>query len=207
MPTNMIFTQKFPVRERAIIFFSVFTIGLHFMNKISCLFVFGALFSLGAPGVQAQQEAKAGLWEIRSTVEGDPRMAQAMAEAQKMMAQMPPEVRKTMEAQGMGMGTNGSTRMCLTKEMLAHPGTMGNQKNDCTNSIVSRTANTFKSKFTCKNPPSSGEITVTFSGDSSYTSQIVSTSPESGTQTIKSSGKWLQADCGNIKPIALPQSK
>ena len=49
--------------------------------------------------------------------------------------------------------------------------------------------------------------TVTFSGDSSYTAQIVSTSPESGTQTVKISGKWLQADCGNIKPIALPQSK
>ena len=177
------------------------------MNKNSYLFVVGALLSLGAPGTQAQQEAKAGLWEIRSTMEGDPRMAQAMAEAQKMMAQMPPEARKAMEAQGMGMGANGSTRMCLTKEMLARPETMSNQKNDCTNSIVSRTANTIKSKFACKNPPASGESTVTFSGDSSYTAQIVSTSPESGTQTVKSSGKWLQADCGNIKPIALPPSK
>ena len=45
-------------------------------------------------------------------------------------------------------------------------------------------------------------------GDSAYTMKIKINTPQQGkpvTITTDSSGKWLGADCGNIKPMVLPK--
>ncbi|MDB5966096.1 MAG: hypothetical protein JWQ72_2596 [Polaromonas sp.] len=164
------------------------------------------------------QAMKPGLWEINSKLGGSPEMDKAMAQMQQQLASMPPAQRKQMEdmmaRQGVGMsaGANGgmAAKMCLTKEMADRQQMPMQQQGNCTTSTSDKTASGMKMKFTCTNPPSSGEGQFTFTGDSAYTMKMTVNSSAQGaprTTTIDASGKWLTADCGSIKPMAIPAGK
>lgn len=160
----------------------------------------------------AAQTMKPGLWEMNNKTKGG-QMDQAMAEMQKELAQMSPAERKQMEAmmakQGVKMmpGAGGSmvTQVCLTKEMV--------ERNDmpmqqgCTATRNERSGNKARFAFTCTNPPSSGEGESTF-GPESFTSRMTMKTVVQGkseTMTMEGTGKWLKADCGNVKPVVVPK--
>lgn len=160
------------------------------------------------------QIMKPGLWEITSQMQGGSgEMAKAMAEAQKEMANMPPEQRKMMQdmmaRQGIQMGTAGgagvSIKVCMTQEMIAR-NEVATHKNqgDCTNNYSPRSGNSMKFSFQCPNPPSKGEGVVTFNGSDAYNVKMTTSTVVNGkTEKIdmQSSGKWLAADCGTVKPL------
>ena len=163
-------------------------------------------------GAHAQSQAP-GLWEHTVNMKSqDGQMERAMAEMQKQMAAMPPEQRKQVEAamasRGVKMGENGTTaKVCISKEQAARaaePHMNGN----CTNSDVQRSGKTVKFKFECTAPrASSGEGEWTFVSDKSYTGKVTTTSTIAGKpqqMTIDMGGKWLSADCGDVKPRAMP---
>jgi hypothetical protein len=140
---------------------------------------------------------------------------QQMAQMQKQMAAMPPEQRKMMEEtmarQGVRMGPGGpggmSMKICMTKEM-AERSEIPARQGDCKTTHQSRTGNTMRMAFTCTNPPSSGEGQVTFTSPGAYSMKMaVSTTVQGKPEKMNmdGSGKWLGADCGNIKPITPPK--
>lgn len=155
------------------------------------------------------QKMRPGLWEHSFTMKSQSgQMEKAMSDMQQQMASMPPEQRKMMEdmmaKQGMSMATDGrSVKMCITKEQ-AERDELPQQDGSCTQQVMQRTSNMIKVKFTCTgNPPASGETEVTFSGPTAYTGKsvintVVDGKPER--MTMDQSGKWLSADCGNVKP-------
>ena len=172
----------------------------HFLAAAAALF-----FALPA----AAQTMKPGLWEINNKMSGG-QMDQAMAEMNKALAGMSPEERKQMEAmmakQGVkmapGAGGGMTVQICMTKEQV--------ERNDmpmqdgCRMTQNSRSGKTLKMAYTCTKPPSSGEGTVTFHSDQSYTSKMTVRSVEQGkteTITMDATGKWLGANCGNVKPM------
>jgi hypothetical protein len=164
-----------------------------------------AVFVLAGPSFA--QTMKPGLWEINNKMSGG-QADQAMAELQKQLAQMPPDQRKQMEAmmaqRGMGVapGAGGgmAVRMCMTKEMV--------ERNDvptregCTTTRQQRSGNTVHVAFTCTNPPSSGEGEVSFTPESYTSHMVVKTTAQgrSETMVVDATGKWLKADCGDVKP-------
>jgi hypothetical protein len=168
----------------------------------ACIVVSGSAFS--------QTRMRPGLWEHSFTMKSQSgQMEQAMKDMQQQMASMPPEQRKMMEQmmaqQGMSMGSQGrSVRMCITKEQ-AERDEVPQQEGNCTQQVVQRTANTMKVKFSCTgNPPATGESEVTFASPTAYTGKsIVNTTVDGKPErmTMDQSGKWLAADCGNIKPM------
>jgi len=167
-----------------------------------------------AAGSASAQNIKPGLWEMTSKIGGNPEMEKAMAQMQQQMASMPPAQRKQMEEmmaqRGMQMGTAAgggmSVKMCLTKEMVERNDfAAGQAEGDCKHTTQPRVGNTMKMSFVCTNPPSSGEGEFTFMGNEGYQSKMKITSSSRGkpeTMTTESSGKWLGADCGSIKPVA-----
>ena len=158
------------------------------------------------------QTMKPGLWEIHNKMSGG-QMDQAMAEMQKQLAQMPPEQRKQMEAamaqQGVklvpGSGGGMAVQMCMTKEMVER-----NEvpvQNGCTATQNRKSGNRMQFAFRCTNPPSSGEGEMSFTPES-YTSHMTMKSVVQGkteTMVSDSTGKWLKADCGNVKPPQMPK--
>ena len=160
----------------------------------------------------AQQQMKPGLWEVQTKM-NNPQMDQAMAQMQQQMASMPPEQRKQMEAmmaqRGVKMmpSASGMTmQVCMTKEQVER-NEVPQQQGDCKHTITQRSGSTMKMTFTCASPPSSGEGEFTSSSDG-YTSRMTVTSAAQGkpeTTTINSSGKWMSADCGSVKPVVVPK--
>lgn len=162
------------------------------------------------------QNVKPGLWEVNNkmtTASGQ--LEKGMAEMQKQMANMPPEQRKMMEdmmsKQGVsvGAGAGGAVvaKMCLTKEMIAQNQMPIQQHGDCTSTRGAMVGKTMKMSFTCTKPPSTGEGEITYTSDTSYSMKMKVNSSASGkpeTMNVDATGRWLGADCGNIKPITMP---
>ena len=158
-------------------------------------------------------QMKPGLWEIQQKMQSaSGQMEQQMAQAQQQMANMPPEQRKMMEEmmarQGVKMGTAGgggmTMKVCMTKEMVERNEMPSQQqRGDCKTTSQSRSGNIMKMAFACTNPPSSGEGQFTFNGSEGYTMKMAVNTTVQGkpeTMNMDATGKWLGADCGDVKP-------
>jgi hypothetical protein len=159
------------------------------------------------------QTIQPGLWAIENKMGGNPELEKAMAQLQAQLAAMPPAQRKQMEAmlgqQGVGLGSSGamSVKVCITPEMASRQQMPTQTEGDCTSKVDARTGNTMKISFSCTNPVSSGQGVYTFDGDKAYTMKMAIQSQENGQPrniTMDAKGQWLSADCGSVKPIALP---
>jgi len=175
--------------------------------------------ALGTLAVSASaQNLKPGLWEVtHKMTSSSGEMEKAVAEMQQQMASMPPEQRKMMEdmmaKQGMKMGAGGpgetSVKICMTPEMV-EKNEVPAQQGSCTTRALPRVGNTVKMSFTCTDPPSSGEGQFTYVSSEAYTSKMIVRSTargESETMNMNDSGRWLGADCGNVKPMRAPAAR
>jgi hypothetical protein len=155
---------------------------------------------------------KAGLWEVSrlsQLING-----QAMPDPSAMMAaqmkNMPPQMRKQIEAQmkaqGVQMGSSGgaaTVRMCITPEMLAQ-NRWQKAENGCTTESLSHSGSTWNWKVKCTQPPGEGEGATTFSSAEAYTTKMHMTTVMEGKKQVMDmthSAKWLSASCGDVKPI------
>jgi hypothetical protein len=155
------------------------------------------------------QSLKPGLWEITN------KMQTGSGQMEQQMANMPPDQRKMMEEmmaqRGVKMGSAGpggmSVKMCMTKEMVER-NEIPAQQGDCKTTQQARSGNTMKMAFTCTNPPSSGEGQITFTSPEAYSMKmLVNTTMQGKPEKINmdGTGKWLGADCGSVKPPAMPK--
>ena len=164
------------------------------------------------------QTMKPGLWEVNTRMKSaGGQMEKAMAEAQAALADMPPEQRKSMEdmmaKQGIRMGASSGggmvTRICLSRELAARSALPVSSSGNCTEKRSPVVGGRMKASFSCTNPPSSGDADFTFSGDTGYTMRMNSTTTVAGKaekMEMESSGRWMGADCGDIKPFAMPKT-
>ncbi|HYH40499.1 MAG TPA: DUF3617 domain-containing protein [Burkholderiales bacterium] len=172
-----------------------------------------AALAAGSFAVSASaQQLKPGLWEITNKMQGGgTSMDKSAPDLQQQMANMPPEQRKAIEAmmakQGMKMGAGGpgsmSVKTCMTKEMVER-NEIPAQQGDCKTTKQQRSGNTINMAFACTSPPSSGEGQFTIQSPEAYTMKMDVKSTGGGqprAMRMDASGKWLGADCGNIKPI------
>jgi hypothetical protein len=170
-----------------------------------------AALALACPAAASAQSMKPGLWEITHKNQGaaGSQAAEAQAKMQAQMANMSPEQKKMMQEMmakhGVQMGGAGggmSIKTCMTREMIDRH-EMPQQKGDCKQTSQSKSGNTMKFTVQCTNPPSTAEGQITYQGSEAYTMKMVVNSKVEGrpqTMNMESSGKWLSADCGAIKP-------
>lgn len=180
-------------------------------------FLLGSIAALPA----LAQNMKPGLWEIdtKSSATADPRLRQMLEMQKQQMANMPPEQRKMMEDMMAKHGAGGLTispdggmhvKACVTPEMVARNQLPMQQRGNCVHKRSPMVGNGMKMSFTCTNPEVSGEGSATFTGDTAFamTMQTVATvNGKKQPSSMSSSGKWLASDCGNIKPVAIPEGK
>jgi hypothetical protein len=112
----------------------------------------------------------------------------------------------------LGAGADGGlrTQMCITREMAARNEVPVQQQGDCTHKRAPAPGNSMKISFTCTNPRTTGEGEVSFQGDTGYRMKMKLMSEASGTPetyTMDAAARWLGADCGNVRPLAMPKTK
>ena len=174
-----------------------------------------AALAAAAASTAGAQTLKPGLWQITHRIEGaGADTSQAMADMRNRMEAMPPEQRKSAQdmlaRQGVQMGSGSpggmTLNVCMTPEMVRRD-ELPSQRGDCNSTARARSGNVMRFAFACTNPPSKGEGEVTFMSPEAYLSKVTVTTTVQGQprqMTSESSGKWLGADCGKVKPIAPP---
>ncbi|TFY98316.1 DUF3617 domain-containing protein [Ramlibacter humi] len=175
------------------------------------LFLAIAIAAVAAPA--AAQSLKPGLWELQQRTPSNPEIDKQVAQAREQIAALPPAQRKQMEAmmakQGVQQGSGNTMRVCMSKEM-AERNEVPPAQGDCKMKDLGRSGNTRKMSFSCTNPVSSGETEVTSSSPEAYTMKTVATATVDGKpqkMTMEGGGKWLGADCGNLKPLGSAAKK
>ena len=97
-------------------------------------------------------------------------------------------------------------QICMTPEMVARNDVP--MQDGCRVTSQQRSGNVVKMAFTCANPPSTGEGQVTFDNPGSYSTRMTVRTTVQGkaeSTTLEGSGKWVQADCGIVKPMGAPK--
>ncbi|WP_295637497.1 DUF3617 domain-containing protein [uncultured Methylibium sp.] len=168
------------------------------------------LVAIAQPAAVGAQASKPGLWEIRQQVQGDPAQQKQMDEMRKQMAAMPEAQRKQVEQMmgkhgaGMDPASGGTVaRICLTKEDAARDGVPVDKRADCSYE-PQRSGNTTRLKYVCTKPPSQGEVELTALSPERYTMKMKGSDDKGRAMAMQGEGRWLGADCGDVKPLKAP---
>ncbi|MGH6646940.1 DUF3617 domain-containing protein [Aquabacterium sp.] len=152
---------------------------------------------------------KPGLWQVHSERAVDGVKAPPMT---AQMNNLPPEVRKQMEAmmkqKGVDMsGGGGDIKLCLSKESLDQNQWLG-QKNgaqNCKTEIKTRNSGRWTWHSSCSDPKAETDGEAVFNSPESYTvkvATIMTVKGESKTMNMTNTSTWLGANCGDLKPIS-----
>ena len=170
--------------------------------------VFGIVSSAWA--VQAQTTIpippiKPGLWQVQMEREVN---GQKMPDMSERLKNMPPEKRAQFEAMmkqhGVGIG-GGPNQVCYTRELLEHS-PWADIQTDCKPTFSSRSSSSWKWHTSCPKSGYEADGEAVFINSENYTVKSTSVS-KIGDKVRNSSatmtGKWVSADCGDVKPLDL----
>jgi len=171
--------------------------------------LFLALLALAALPASAQN-MKPGLWEIKQKPQLEGKQQAQMEEAQKQMANLPPEQRKMMEQMmaqrgvSMSLADGGiSIKVCVSPEQAAKNAPPVSDKGNCKHDVT-RSGSKTQMRFSCTNPVSEGESEITVMGGDAYTTKTRVTTQRNGkmeTMNMSGEGRFLGSDCGTLKPM------
>jgi hypothetical protein len=171
------------------------------------------VFSALAAQPALAQNFKPGLWETNSKVgSASGKLQGLMAMAQQQMATMSPEQRARIDGmmarQGVVLSNDGViAKVCVTPAMAAAHQLPLQQRGACSYQSAPMVGNTIKFSFSCTNPQGAGDGTVTFASPTAYSASTRVTTNATGdneTVNVDSTGRWLSAECGSIRPFELP---
>jgi hypothetical protein len=166
--------------------------------------------------VVAQEKINPGLWEHSFTMKSQSgQMEAAQKQMQAQMAALPPAQRKQMEEMmaqsGVAMGPKGNTlKVCISKED-AEQDRLPQSDDRCQQQSLQRSGNTVRFKFKCSGePPTSGEGEFTITSPKAYSGKSTVNTVVMGKaerMELSTTGTWLSADCGKLKPLSNPMNK
>jgi len=188
------------------------------MKTRSRLLIAGAAALCGS-AVLAQPHIRPGLWEETVAIKTDNAQANAAMEQMKArLASMPPEQRAAMEkmmaSHGMGTTPGGAPnvmRVCITKEQIDR-GFTPDRDQHCSRMNMNTSGNVTAFDFVCNSEQHkvSGHGTFTTMGDTAFAvSTVADTASQKTAMHVQSdiSGKFVSANCGDVKPMETPPAR
>jgi hypothetical protein len=151
-------------------------------------------------------DVKLGLWEITmKTNMGGAAAAQMPKMSDEDLAKLPPATRAQIEnAMKAASGAPMTIKQCMTKEKLEKNALGAQQRanQNCTQTVTKNTKTVMEANVVCTNPASTGSVHMEATSTTSYQGTVHSKSTERGREmevTMEMSGKWVGADCGDVK--------
>ena len=184
--------------------------GLAATSAFSCLALVVAVAApLPVPPV------KTGLWEVRMSgldADGHEVAAPEQAAAARMSPEARARIAEAMKARGVSMpDANGVSRTCLTRALF-ESGAWQQLASDsgCTTSFSTQSAALWKWHTSCTTMKSESDGETVFSNAERYKTKLTTTATVMGktkTSTRVLDGKWIGADCGDVKPLTPPAAR
>ena len=162
-------------------------------------------FAMPAHAADPALDVKTGLWELTST--GTTSGAPPIPE--EALARMTPEQRAKMEsAMQEAIGRNNQphvSKSCITQRQLEKAPDFAEQHDkSCKQTVVTRTAAVVETRVECSGPQKrSGTFrfqALSREAIRGEVSMVLSGGDKTMTSKFTLDGKWLGADCGNVKP-------
>jgi hypothetical protein len=155
----------------------------------------------------ASGNVKAGLWEVTT-----------QSAALQNMPKVSPEQIEQMRKMGVDISQLQSgaiiSKLCITKEMAQRDQLpqMEQAQRGCKLGNTQHTSNGYTTDIVCAGPEMKGKgvTKVTFASNQSFSASSEFSGTVNGqafTDRSDVSGKWVDADCGSVKPIPDPQQK
>lgn len=179
------------------------------MRKLVASLVFSS-FVL-APAFASPIPIKPGLWNIQMKMKSDGKETDPQAKLNEAMAKLPADQRKMMaemmKKQGIAAGTSGKGfDVCYTKEMLDDASSLSRDpEGKCETSITSQSNEKILMDFKCKDGVT-GKGEWKLDGKDKYKGHVAMTQKDGKQTELDQEGKFLKADCGDVKPLKLPKS-
>lgn len=168
------------------------------MRKIAASILMLSLLFVSAAA--SAQQMKPGLWEM--TMKSD---------AMKNMPKLSPEQMAQMKKMGVSVpqmqGGAIVTKVCVTKDMAERDAPQtGPKEAGCETRNFQRSGNSYSADVICNGPDlkGQGKVKGSFSGGERFTSSSDFKGTAGGqplSQSQETSGKWVGADCGTVKPM------
>ena len=162
-------------------------------------------FAVQAQTTIPKPPIKPGLWQVQMEREVN---GQKMPDMSERLKNMPPEKRAQFEAMmrqhGVGMG-GAANQVCYTAEMLEHS-PWADMQMDCKPTFSSRTSSSWKWHTSCPKLGIEADGEAIFINSENYTVKSTSVSKMGDkvrNSTANMTGKWVSADCGDVKPLDL----
>ena len=189
--------------------------GLRLISLLPLLAMGGAMgWAAGtAPGLALRP----GLWDvqlIRQVVDGrdiSSQTAASLAQAQHLLASLPPVQRARLEAMlnqaGVSEGGNGSFHICVSAAMARRDLPFLDSQGHCQPVVLSRSPHAVSFRFQCTTNGSavSGHGRAVISAERVDThTDLTSRGPDGATHVMQNDSqmRYLSADCGALKPPA-----
>jgi hypothetical protein len=150
---------------------------------------------------------KAGLWQIQmEREENGKKMPSASDRMQEHMKTMTPERRKQFEdmmhKQGIDPSAGGVMKICYSQKMVDQGS--WTDEGICKTDFSTRTATSWKWHSVCHDLGYEGDGEARFSDRENFvikSSGVMKKESKTTTSNITRTGKWLSADCGDLKPM------
>jgi Tfp pilus assembly protein PilV len=184
-------------------------------TSLTALAPLAMLAGLVLPVAAADMGLKPGLWEtkaLKMVVDGHDmleQMASLNAQRQQMMASLPADQRAKVEAMfksnGIGQGTDGGFRICVSPEMAKRNTPVIDKDGRCQPAKMTHSGNQTTFEISCSHNgiTTSGKGSATASPDLISTQVDMTTTTANGkTQVIHSESEmhFVGSDCGDLKP-------
>lgn len=164
----------------------------------------------GTVRAQTPPPIKPGLWHIQSERELD---GKKMPDPADQFRNLPPQARQQMEAmlkqRGVETSGGGGIKICQTKETLSKQDWQQTTPTQCKTEVTSQTPQRWSWESVCSAPMASTSKGETiFQSSEAYTANVKTVSDRGGktqTMTMRMAGRWIGADCGDVKPILAPK--
>jgi hypothetical protein len=163
---------------------------------------------LSAPA-QTTPPLKPGLWQIHTDhEENGQKVPDGAARMQEHMKNMSPEQRKQFETMmkergiDIDAGAGGMTKVCYSQKILER-GALSDQFG-CKTDFSTRSATSWKWHSNCPELGYQGDGEASFSDSENFVMKSSGVSTMDGktkASNFTRTGKWLGADCGDVKPI------
>jgi Protein of unknown function (DUF3617) len=175
------------------------------LRLVISIFVFAAAALTGqAQTTLTPPPLKPGLWEVHMEREIN---GQKQPDASERLKSLSPEKRAQYEAMmkrsGMATGADGNNQICYSRESLAKSPWTETQT-DCKVTYSTRSSTEWKWHTSCSKMNVEADGEATFPNSENYTmvsSSVVKVGDTPRTSRTTMTGKWVGADCGDVKPF------
>jgi hypothetical protein len=159
---------------------------------------------IASPSAWSALNMKPGLWKMNMRIVSEGKPVEVTGQSPNPAKNIPEaEKQKLMSLMGKsnaGVGPNGETNVCYSKEAIRQPEKVAKPEPKCETTLVTNTATKVVTNFKCPDG-TTGDATWDVKAADTMMGMVNLRDPQGKTSQVSYNGKFQQDACGKVKPV------